>query len=406
MKQLKAKYVIFILAIMLMILPFKVYAGITWGSHESIDSNKYKFVISFSGTSNYLKGKINVTNATITEVTMKNSWIKGKVDADGTFVFYHNGVSTGSGDVAEVEVTMTASSGYSIENPQFGVYKCIKTDDNKYFDKDGNIVDDGAYTTLCTEPEKSNDATLKSLAISPGNLTPTFNSDIYSYNATVENSVDKISISATPNNENAQITSENTCQLQVGANTCNIAVEAENGNSLTYEINVTRKSVESPSLSQDTTITNLQVHNATLQETFSPTLYNYNISVSKNTESVYFTYTLVSNNQNYRSEECKLTDNIKSCTLIVTAEDGVTKVSYIFNINWNDGTVTPSDSNSNANTNTATDTNNNSNNKEANDIPENPQTGLFINIIVLLVATASAIGIIIWSKKRNKFYKI
>ena len=91
---------------------------------------------------------------------------------------------------------------------------------------------------------KSNIDTLDSIIINNGdiNLNPAFNKDITSYQVYVDNSIDNITIGATPTDSNATIEGRGEYNLEVGSNTIEIKVTAENTNySKTYIIRVTRE---------------------------------------------------------------------------------------------------------------------------------------------------------------------
>ena len=98
---------------------------------------------------------------------------------------------------------------------------------------------------------KSSDNTLKSIVLSNGSLSPVFSPKTKNYTATVDNSVTSLSISATPTNQTAKVTSvSGNDNLQVGENTITITVKAENGVTATYTIVVTRRDATDPENSE------------------------------------------------------------------------------------------------------------------------------------------------------------
>ena len=103
---------------------------------------------------------------------------------------------------------------------------------------------DGSSTAQTTQ---SSDNTLKSIVLSNGSLSPAFSPKTKNYTATVDNSVTSLSISATPTNQTAKVTSvSGNDNLQVGENTITITVKAENGVTATYTIVVTRRDATDP----------------------------------------------------------------------------------------------------------------------------------------------------------------
>lgn len=107
---------------------------------------------------------------------------------------------------------------------------------------------DGSSTAQTTQ---SSDNTLKSIVLSNGSLSPAFSSKTKNYTATVDNSVTSLSISATPTDQTAKVTSvSGNDNLQVGENTITITVKAENGVTATYTIVVTRRDATDPENSE------------------------------------------------------------------------------------------------------------------------------------------------------------
>ena len=94
------------------------------------------------------------------------------------------------------------------------------------------------YRLTITRTPASTDATLRSLTISPGTLTPTFQASTLSYRATVNSG----SISLTPTCNNAFATAQiyGGQSLNVGKNTVKVVVTAQSGAKRTYTITVTR----------------------------------------------------------------------------------------------------------------------------------------------------------------------
>lgn len=107
---------------------------------------------------------------------------------------------------------------------------------------------DGSSTAQTTQ---SSDNTLKSIVLSNGSLSPAFSPKTKNYTATVDNSVTSLSISATPTDQKAKVTSvSGNDNLQVGENTITITVKAENGVTAKYTIVVTRRDATDPENSE------------------------------------------------------------------------------------------------------------------------------------------------------------
>ena len=94
------------------------------------------------------------------------------------------------------------------------------------------------------EAPKSADNSLSSLKLSSGTLSPSFKYNVTNYTATVGYNVTSVVVSATPSNAKATIesvTGNGNVNLEVGENTIQVVVQAENGVKATYTIVVTRQ---------------------------------------------------------------------------------------------------------------------------------------------------------------------
>lgn len=85
---------------------------------------------------------------------------------------------------------------------------------------------------------KSSDNTLKSLTLSHGTLSPTFNSSTLEYTVDIDEIIDKITITPTANHSKASISGGGELELTEGLNLFEIKVTAENGSLKTYKVNV------------------------------------------------------------------------------------------------------------------------------------------------------------------------
>ena len=114
-----------------------------------------------------------------------------------------------------------------------------------------------SFTTAAT-PVLSSDATLATLTVSEGTLSPAFSADEANYSISVENEVEEIIISATAtDDENANITGTGNQTLVVGSNPFDITVTAEDGTTKTYTVTVTR---EHPTGIEDVTAAEMKIY--------------------------------------------------------------------------------------------------------------------------------------------------
>ncbi|MBV8388274.1 MAG: cadherin-like beta sandwich domain-containing protein [Mucilaginibacter sp.] len=209
---------------------------------------------------------------------------------------------------------------------------------------------DGSTTTYSITVTRgpSPDATLSNLTISSGTLVPVFLSSITGYTAAVPNATTAITVTPTANNANATITvngvpvtsgnASGAIGLNVGANTITTVVAAQDGTTTnTYTIVVTR----APSSSA--TLSNLVLSSGVLNPAFASGTTNYTASVSNATNSITITPTVSDATATVTVNGTAVTSGIASgpiplivgpnlITVVVTAQDGITKNTYLVTV--------------------------------------------------------------------------
>lgn len=108
----------------------------------------------------------------------------------------------------------------------------------------GGSGNGGGDGTTAAPLSGSGDNSLKSLEISPGILTPAFQSGITSYTVDLPEDTKSIVVSAVPNDSKAKVSVSHNNDLEPGANKTYIVVTAENGTQKTYVLNVNCGEVE------------------------------------------------------------------------------------------------------------------------------------------------------------------
>lgn len=91
-----------------------------------------------------------------------------------------------------------------------------------------------------TTSTKSNNSKLSSLQIAEGVFSPEFAKNVYEYAVIVPNEITKLSIAASQEHSRATVRIVGNEELQVGDNTVEIIVTAEDGSTSTYKIYATR----------------------------------------------------------------------------------------------------------------------------------------------------------------------
>ena len=185
---------------------------------------------------------------------------------------------------------------------------------------------DTSTYVLNIEREKNNDATLDSLTVSKGILTPTFNKNTLNYTVNVENDVTSIEVSATATDSNATVTGIGTKELNTGNNLINIVVKSESGSENTYTINVIRAK------SSNNNLTDIKVDGNSI-ENFSSNTLKYNLpKVSYNRTSINVEAILSDSKASVTGVgNVSLNTGDNKIEIIVTAEDGTAK-TYELNI--------------------------------------------------------------------------
>lgn len=141
------------------------------------------------------------------------------------------GIITG----ASTKVTVTSASSNNDSN---------SNKDNK--DNSGNDSNSNKDNEN-KEEKKSSNASLGSLVISAGTLSPEFSAATKDYTATVDYSCSSLAVTANPADSKASVTSvTGNDSLEVGENTVSIVVTAEDGSTSTYNIVVTRRTEDDP----------------------------------------------------------------------------------------------------------------------------------------------------------------
>ena len=139
-----------------------------------------------------------------------------------------------------VTIAADAPSGASVTGTG---YKTVNVGDNTFTVtvSAGNSSKDYTVVVRRAAATASSDATLSTLAVSAGSLTPAFGAAVGSYAVSVPNTVSSITITATATSEAASVNGAEAYSLSVGSgNVLQITVTAEDGTQRAYSITVTR----------------------------------------------------------------------------------------------------------------------------------------------------------------------
>lgn len=203
-----------------------------------------------------------------------------------------NGVDVDTGASASVKIS--PKSDENNNNNQ-------QPNENNNQGSENNNGNNGTTTNPTPEQKKSNNANLVNLGINPNDFKG-FKPGTTSYDVTVPNDVEKVTVYAKVQDSKAKITSGTGSQkLKVGKNTLNVEVTAEDGTKKTYTINVTREEEKVTTNETNTTpeetskteennepqenktnsdLHKLEIAGYTLTPKFSPDIYEYTLKVN------------------------------------------------------------------------------------------------------------------------------
>lgn len=128
--------------------------------------------------------------------------------------------------------------------------------------------------------EKSTNKALKDLVVENYKLTPEFSPETTKYSVTVDNTVDKLEISAITQDENAKAEITKNADFKIGENVVYVTVTAEDGTTRIYTITVTKTKEGAEDTTDKLKLKKLEVNNASLDPSFDANKTNYTITVS------------------------------------------------------------------------------------------------------------------------------
>lgn len=223
-----------------------------------------------------------------------------------------------NGDVTD------ASDKASLINKSVSISAKAKTSSNTSTNNSGNTANNNNNTSNnnSSTEDKSSDATLSNLGVSPSKYdfkgfkksTTGANGE---YKVTVPNDVTKLSIYASPTSSKAKYWVTGNRGFKVGTNIIKVTVTAENGNSKTYKIYVTREAKEEETIPNVTDEQNdngeneesgigletLEVEGYELDPQFDSNVYNYNVEIGNNEFSKEEIEELIIAKSNYEKAE-------------------------------------------------------------------------------------------------------
>lgn len=206
--------------------------------------------IAFSDPSVQVGSEVSVTM----KFTSTDGTVLGNTDVmlayDSEMLEYINETENASGGAGAIRV-WTGAEGKTemVTELRFRALKPgtanLTITDWEGYDNDGNSLTEvkqgSSKISIKALETSSDDAKLMSLQVSPGTLEPGFSPDVENYTVTVGLDVAKLTVSANPNNAQANVAVEGASELQEGTNTVVCKVTAEDGTSVkNYTITVNK----------------------------------------------------------------------------------------------------------------------------------------------------------------------
>ena len=267
-----------------------------------------------------LKGAVTATYADSTadaEDTTKKETISFTPKKAGKYTVTLTGNVTGTNDRASTPISVTKTITVKEKN----------TNNNTTSDNTENNTENNANNEALLK-----DATLKNLGIRPNDFTG-FRKAILSYSVSVPKNVEKVSIYAEATNPKATVTGTGTKTLQIGKNTFNIKVTAEDKKTTkTYTLVITRKNEDENA--SDATLTNLGIRPKEYDFTgFKAGTLSYNASVPNDVEKITIYATAKSEKATITGIGSKtLKVGANRCEIKVTSENKKVTKTYVINV--------------------------------------------------------------------------
>ena len=173
--------------------------------------------------------------------------------------------------------------------------------------------------TTTTEKIISN-TKLSSIILSSGNID--FDSDVFNYEITIEDSVNTINVSAIPQDKSSKVDIEGNSNITNGS-VIKITVTGTDNSTSVYSIKVnkTEKKLSNNAKLKSLTIDEYQI-------SFSPSVTNYSVIVGEDVNSLGINYETENKNTKVTIEDNEDLRDGSKVKIIVTAEDGKTTNTY------------------------------------------------------------------------------
>lgn len=307
--------------------------------------NKKSYAASASVTIALSKSNVSLgDNVTVTVTYSASTGIGAwnfNLSYDSSILEYVSGADNGEGGVLTFANYSSAGSQQTVSYSV--TFKAIASGTTKVTTKTNEIVADdesfsqytvseaGATITVGANEQLPSDATLSSLSISPGTLSPNFSSKTTSYSVNVGADVTKLIVSANPQDSQASVAISGNTDLQDGVNTVYVIVTAQSGTKKTYTISVNKGDGNTEETTEDSEDTSTEESSETENSTNGveiggKTLYFVNDANSIIVPSGFSVSSIFYNGQ----EELALLSPSGEVTVVCMLDDVGTQYWYIY----------------------------------------------------------------------------
>lgn len=287
MKTKKIGIVIFIIIITML---SKVYAAGSFSVSASSTSIYVGNTTTLTIKTSDCAGKFTVTssNSSVATVSSSSVWVDGTTTV--TITAKANGTANivvTTQDVSDIDlndvkgsksVTVTVSTKQTSTSNNTSSAKPNTTTSSKPSSSNAstsNKVNNKTNTQTSVQSTLSNNAYLKEFRVDIPGITPDFNKNTFNYALTVEESVNNLSVTAVPEDSKASVSISGNTNLNLGENTINVKVTAEDKKTTkTYTINVTKVQdvQKSNAFLQNIIVTDLE-----MSPSFSKEIFEYDL---------------------------------------------------------------------------------------------------------------------------------
>ena len=208
---------------------------------------------------------------------------------------------------------------YDCERTSSGASFYTTTTTKKRITTRRNTTTTTSPVTTTTEKIISN-TKLSSIILSSGNID--FDSDVFNYEITIEDSVNTINVSAIPQDKSSKVDIEGNSNITNGS-VIKITVTGTDNSTSVYSIKVnkTEKKLSNNAKLKSLTIDEYQI-------SFSPSVTNYSVIVGEDVNSLGINYETENENTKVTIEDNEDLRDGSKVKIIVIAEDGKTTNTY------------------------------------------------------------------------------